>query len=134
MPGIPDIAKRGGISGSSDTDRTDWLRVCASAALVDRAEGLRFEVSVGGKPLPAFVIRHDGRARAYLNQCAHVPVELDWQAGRFFDDEGQYLICATHGATYRPDDGFCVAGPCRGRRLQALECEEHSGGVWVRRP
>ena len=27
----------------------------------------------------------DGVVRAYLNRCAHVPVELDWVEGEFFD-------------------------------------------------
>ena len=132
MPGIAHFGNGGGIDESGANLFAGWLRVCSSAALVDRGEGVRFEVQVGGRPLPAFVIRHDGRVHAYLNQCAHVPVELDWQPGRFFDDEGQFLICATHGATYRPNDGLCVAGPCRGRRLRGLDCTEHSGNVWVR--
>lgn len=112
-----------------------WMKVCPSAALVDGGEGVRFDLSPqSGLPGPvaAFVVRHEGRAFAYVNRCAHVPVELDWQPGRFFDDEGKYLICATHGATYRPHDGVCIAGPCRGRRLQALECQEHAAQIWVR--
>ena len=112
-----------------------WVSVCPSHSLADRGEGVRFDLaSQSGHrtPIPAFVVRYGGRAFAYVNQCAHVSVELDWQPGRFFDDEGEHLICATHGATYRPHDGVCVAGPCRGRRLQALECEERSGQIWVR--
>lgn len=127
----------GGVDGDPSSQDAGWMRVCSSDSLLERGEGVRFEVQAPegpGTPLPAFVIRHGGRVHAYLNQCAHVPVELDWQPGRFLDDQGEYLICATHGATYRPHDGVCVAGPCRGRRLQALDCDEHSGDVWVRRP
>ncbi|MEK9777197.1 MAG: Rieske 2Fe-2S domain-containing protein, partial [Quisquiliibacterium sp.] len=82
-------------------------------------------------PRPAFVVRYDGLPRAFLNQCMHVPVELDWQPGRFFDLDGLYLICATHGATYDPVDGLCVAGPCQGRRLIALPVAEHDSAIWV---
>jgi nitrite reductase/ring-hydroxylating ferredoxin subunit len=60
-----------------------------------------------------------------------VPVELDWVPGKFFDDGGLYLICATHGAMYEPDSGQCVGGPCRGARLEPLAVREHEGGVWV---
>lgn len=112
-----------------------WLRICESARLVERGEGVRFDLppgSSGHQARAAFAIRHDERVRAYLNQCAHVPVELDWLPGKFLDESREFLICATHGATYRPDDGFCVGGPCKGRRLQALECMEHEGHVWVR--
>lgn len=82
-------------------------------------------------PRPAFVVRHDGVARAYLNRCAHVAVELDWPSGQFFDDSGLYLVCATHGATYRAADGRCVGGPCRGSSLVALQTRESNGKVWV---
>jgi nitrite reductase/ring-hydroxylating ferredoxin subunit len=108
------------------------LKLCASTELVDGGRGIRFEVSSpDGGVHSAFAVRHQGTVRAYLNQCAHIPVELDWQPGNFFDAEGQYLICATHGATYRPSDGFCVAGPCRGSSLVALDCLERDGQVWV---
>ena len=48
----------------------------------------------------AFAVRFRGRVRAFLNRCGHLPVELDWEEGRFFDASGLYLICATHGALY----------------------------------
>ena len=110
--------------------------MCSASNLVERGVGVRFEFEPPGRgaagTLPAFVIRHCGVVRAYLNQCAHVPVELDWMPGQFLDESGDFLICATHGAMYQPHDGYCVAGPCRGRRLQALVCEESDGQVWVR--
>ena len=33
-------------------------------------------------------------------------------------------ICATHGAMYSPDSGYCVQGPCRGGRLEAVPVVE----------
>ncbi len=66
-----------------------------------------------------FFVRYDGnRPFGYLNQCAHVPMELDWSEGKFFESSGLYLMCATHGAIYEPDTGKCVGGPCRGARLR----------------
>lgn len=78
----------------------------------------------------AFVVRFDGRVHGYLNQCRHVPSELDWQPGRFFVDSGLYLLCATHGAMYEPDTGLCVSGPCIGGRLRVLRVDEREGSVW----
>jgi nitrite reductase/ring-hydroxylating ferredoxin subunit len=103
--------------------------ICDSAALVDGGKGVRFSVLREGKPLPAFVVRYDGRAHAYLNQCAHIAVELDWVEGEFFDRTGLYLICTTHGATYEPDTGHCIMGPCKGQRLHALAVAERDGKV-----
>lgn len=82
-------------------------------------------------PAKAFAIRYDGRVYAYINNCAHKPSELDWIAGEFFDMEGLYLICATHGATYEPDTGRCIAGPCVGASLISVAVEEHDGNVYV---
>ena len=109
-----------------------WLDVCASGDLIEGGDGVRFEWRAsgeGGPTVPAFVVRFDRREHAYLNRSAHVAMELDWLPGRFFDDAGLYLICATHGATYEPDSGQCVAGPCRGAALVALRCEEGGGRV-----
>jgi nitrite reductase/ring-hydroxylating ferredoxin subunit len=109
-----------------------WRRVAECDALAEGGDGVRFTVPrTGDGEVAAFVVRYDGEPRAFLNRCAHVPVELDWQAGRFFDDSGLYLVCATHGAMYSPEDGRCAGGPCRGRGLEMLRAAEADGSVWV---
>ncbi|WP_454711037.1 Rieske (2Fe-2S) protein [Cupriavidus nantongensis] len=106
------------------------VRLCAADALQEGGPGVRFSVAVEQREIGAFVVRFDGVAHAYLNQCAHVPMELDWQEGRFFDASGLYLMCATHGAVYAPDSGECVGGPCRGAALAKLQVEERDGQVY----
>lgn len=106
--------------------------ICAVDDLAEGGKGVRFEVLHRGEPAPAFAVRFDGRVHAYLNRCAHVSVPLDWNVGEFFDLSGLYLVCATHGATYLPDSGQCVAGPCRGARLVALEVIEREDGIYLR--
>ena len=91
--------------------------ICASTDLPERG-ARRFEVSLAGENAPAFAVRFNGRVRAYLNRCAHVPIELDWKPGEFFDFSGLYLVCAAHGALYAPESGSCVAGRCDGRGLK----------------
>lgn len=76
------------------------------------------------------MVRYRGQVHAFLNRCAHVPVQLDWQEGEFFDSDARYLICATHGALYEPGTGYCVMGPCRGRRLVSLQVWEVDGQVY----
>jgi nitrite reductase/ring-hydroxylating ferredoxin subunit len=111
----------------------DGLRlICESDALQDGGTGVRFEVVRAGETLPAFVVRFDGLCHAYLNQCAHVPVELDFEEGVFFDDSGLYLVCSTHGALYAPESGGCLGGPCNGRGLTALSVVEQEGNVYLR--
>lgn len=108
----------------------DAVRLCAAADLEEGGLGVRFSVMVDSREIGAFVVRFDGAAHGYLNQCAHVPMELDWQEGRFFDSSGLYLMCATHGAVYAPDSGECLGGPCRGAALAKLRVEERDGQVF----
>ncbi len=107
----------------------DQRVICASGDLPDGGRGVRFAVDWHGQAMPAFVIRYQGVAHAFLNQCGHVPVELDWQEGEFFDDDGVYLICATHGALYSPKDGHCITGRCSGKGLTSLPVEERDNRI-----
>jgi len=66
-----------------------------------------------------------------VNRCAHVPVELDWNEGDFFDVSGEYLICATHGAHYQPQTGYCVMGPCAGKSLLKIKTLESDNQIMI---
>ncbi|WP_365962078.1 Rieske 2Fe-2S domain-containing protein [Sulfuritalea sp.] len=109
----------------------DRRLLCASDDLVEGGRGLRFMVDRHGHSEPAFAVRFRGEARAYLNRCGHVPVELDWQQGEFFDHSGLYLICATHGALYAPESGRCLGGRCNGKGLIALAVVEDGGQIYL---
>jgi nitrite reductase/ring-hydroxylating ferredoxin subunit len=106
--------------------------ICASGALLDSGRGVRFEVEYFGEKAPAFVVRYQGRVQGYLNRCAHVEMELDWQEGVFFDSDGRDLLCSTHGATYEARTGRCIGGPCSGRALVKLRVEERDGNVYFK--
>jgi nitrite reductase/ring-hydroxylating ferredoxin subunit len=105
--------------------------ICAGNDLADAGRGVRFEVTRHGQSQPAFAIRFDGAAHAFLNQCGHIPVELDWQQGEFFDHSRLYLVCATHGALYHPASGQCLGGRCAGRGLIPVPIVERDGHVYV---
>ncbi|HXC38324.1 MAG TPA: Rieske 2Fe-2S domain-containing protein [Burkholderiales bacterium] len=103
--------------------------ICASAELEEAGTGVRFEVTRHGAVEPAFVVRYGGLPRAYLNRCAHVPTELDWQPGEFFDMTKTLLICSMHGAQYYPENGRCYLGPCRNGGLVPLQVVERDGNI-----
>jgi nitrite reductase/ring-hydroxylating ferredoxin subunit len=107
---------------------TQSIFLCTSAELVDSAEAIPFEVIYGAQSCRAFAVRYQGQVHAYLNRCAHVPMEMDYQSNRFFDSTGHSLICATHGATYQPQTGLCRSGPCRGGLIK-IALSEVSGSV-----
>jgi nitrite reductase/ring-hydroxylating ferredoxin subunit len=83
-----------------------------------------------GRSVRGFAIRFEGQAYAYLNQCAHVPMEMDYQPNQFFDSTGQWLMCATHGAIYRPQTGECRGGPCRGGLIKIALTESNGAVHW----
>jgi len=106
------------------------LFVCDGADLQDAGRGVRFKLLAHGRPGTGFVVRHGGQVFAYLNQCAHVPIELDWKEGEFFESGGQYIMCATHGAVYEPSSGRCAGGLCRGGRLHPIGVRESAGKIY----
>jgi nitrite reductase/ring-hydroxylating ferredoxin subunit len=103
--------------------------LCASVNLAERGRAHVFDLQEFGLPAIGFALRFDGQVVGYLNRCAHVPTELDWQPGEFLDSQREWIICSIHGALYRPSDGRCVAGPCAGRALKPLRIEERDGRV-----
>jgi nitrite reductase/ring-hydroxylating ferredoxin subunit len=106
--------------------------ICASAALDEGGDGVRFEIERTGATASGFAIRFAGVVHAYLNRCAHVGVELDWEPGKFFDSERLLLICSSHGALYDPSTGACLGGPCGGGGLEKLAIEERDGEVLLK--
>ena len=93
----------------------------STEGLVDRGKGLRFDVENSvGETIPAFAVKFDGQYFAYLNRCGHIAVQLDYMPGDFFSDDGQTIVCATHGAEYAPETGACLGGPCYGVGLEPL--------------
>lgn len=99
-------------------------RICLCRDLENSGVGVRFAVQLDGRSRSAFVIRFGGELKAFVNECGHIGVELDWQPGSFFDITGQQLICSTHGARYNPLTGECISGRCAGRGLIPIKVRE----------
>ncbi len=73
-----------------------------------------------GHEQPIFLIRVGQQVYGYVNSCPHTRVALNWQAEMFLNLERDYLQCATHGALFRIEDGYCVRGPCSGESLRPV--------------
>ncbi len=74
------------------------------------------------------LLRFGDQVRAYLNVCPHAGRPLNWAPGRFLLAHGQ-LVCAAHGAAFKPEDGSCIGGPCRGESLTSYAVEVVDGQV-----
>ncbi len=118
--------------------------ICYADQIEEGRMGFRFRVKSSDVPQwldtplhgtdqihPAFVVRYNGQAYAYLNRCAHVAMEMDWMPGQFFTLDRQHIICATHDAQYLPDTGECIAGPCPvGAKLVDIPVLEREQGIY----
>src|SRR5262249_44456182 len=74
------------------------------------------------------------RVVGYRNICPHIGTPLDLIPGEFLTWDKAQILCRTHGARFRIDDGLCVSGPCRGRRLAALTLRVADGRVAMTAP
>lgn len=67
-----------------------------------------------------FVVRRGREFFGYVNSCPHTGTPLDWIEDQFMTRDTGRIMCATHGAEFRIDDGRCVNGPCIGDTLRRL--------------
>jgi nitrite reductase/ring-hydroxylating ferredoxin subunit len=101
--------------------------LCRLDALADGG-GRSVELEPGK---PGLLLLRDGAAlRAYVNSCPHRGTPLDLVPDRLRDESGRFLVCATHGAQFRVEDGYCVAGPCAGAYLRVAPVALRRDG-WV---
>lgn len=105
------------------------IELCSSA---DLPEGTSkgFQINSGS----IFIVRKDRTLYAYRNACPHLGIPLEWSKDKFLDDEGELIQCATHGALFKIDDGFCVYGPCANQSLSRISVEERDGKIYVFSP
>ena len=78
-----------------------------------------------------FVLRAGVGVKAFVNRCPHQGTPLNWTPDRFLDLEREHIICATHGAVFQIEDGFCISGPCSGDALEPVAAEVRDGDVYV---
>lgn len=89
----------------------------------------KFTLRCQGKTVEGILVCYGGKVFAYLNQCCHIPISMDWMDNQFFSEDRRYLICANHGATYEPTTGECVWGPCCGASLIRIPLEVDGGRI-----
>lgn len=109
----------------------DLHPLCNAADLLEGGEACPFDVRYQGQTSRAFALRWRGQVYGYVNRCSHVAQEMDWRPNHFLDLTGLHIVCASHGALFRPDTGQCVGGPGRGPLIK-IGMVEHAGVVFWR--
>jgi nitrite reductase/ring-hydroxylating ferredoxin subunit len=110
------------------------MRKLISLADLQAQGSFKFHYRQEGIPREGFVAFFAGQVVAYENVCRHVPITLDYGDARFFNAQGTHFICRTHGATYEPLTGKCIAGPCTGASLKPLHVELRDEAIWFQDP
>lgn len=104
-------------------------RLCSLDELQDM-QPVVVDARVGGEPESLVLIRKGDQVSVFLNVCPHAGRRLDWAPGKFLMEGGR-LVCAAHGASFDMPSGACVAGPCKGQSMSALEARVEAGEVWL---
>jgi len=78
-----------------------------------------------------FLVYREGRLGAFVNDCPHAHTPLDVIQDQFLNLEKSLLLCATHGALFRIDDGRCVYGPCKGKALTPVPVHIKDGVIFI---
>lgn len=89
------------------------------------------ECGTGADRLDLILLRRGEKIFAYINSCPHQGTPLETFPDKFLDQTRQLLICSTHGARFRVEDGFCIEGPCDGASLQRVAVHVRNGAVFV---
>ena len=82
------------------------------ALAIDFAEGeARFSL---------IVALSNGVVHGFENVCPHAHYPLERPDGRVPTQEGRFLICTAHGASFDVETGRCVGGPAAGKGLKPV--------------
>jgi len=101
-------------------------RLCALAEIEENGSK-GFEIN--GNNL--FAVKKGGSVFVYRNRCPHAGLPLNWLPDQFLDYDKELIQCTAHGALFRIDNGQCVAGPCPGASLEAVEFSIVDGEIWI---
>ncbi|MFZ2028806.1 MAG: Rieske 2Fe-2S domain-containing protein [Vitreimonas sp.] len=73
--------------------------------------------------------RKGGAIAAFHNRCAHAGYPLQHADGRVLVQQGRYIVCGAHGASYELKSGACAGGPCNGDALTRIAIVVKAGEI-----
>lgn len=84
-----------------------------------------------GQVLSALVTRRGDRIAAFRNKCPHAGYPLQRADGRIVVQNGRYIVCAAHGASFTLERGACAGGPCNRQGLEPIAIVVRDGAVFT---
>lgn len=102
------------------------IPICALSEIADgKSKGFELE----GHSF--FIVRQGEHIYAYLNQCPHMGIPLEWTPDEFLSIDGSHIQCCTHGAMFEINNGYCIYGPCYGDSLQSIHVTVQDGMIYL---
>ena len=113
------------------TASIDVERVICRVDDLGSAGARGFAIGSGDWPLRGFVVKVGESVRGYINRGPHAGHPLNLRPNHFLTADDALILCSSHGALFEKLTGYCVAGPCAGRSLQAIGLKIESGFVML---
>lgn len=85
----------------------------------------------GDARISLLLTRRGRHVACFRNRCSHANYPLQRADGRISVQDGRYMLCAAHGASYTLEEGACAGGPCNGAGLERLAVAVRDGSVFV---
>ena len=105
---------------------------CLCALDEIREPGARgFLFGEGKARFDMFIVRQGDDVVGYVNECPHAFTPLETWPDKFLTLAEDEIICSTHGALFRIEDGLCTSGPCTGKRLVPVPVAVKDGMVII---
>ncbi len=64
-----------------------------------------------GEEVDIFVVRKDDQAYAYVNECPHQSLPMNWNSDNMMTRNRERILCVMHGATFDIESGEMHTGP-----------------------
>jgi nitrite reductase/ring-hydroxylating ferredoxin subunit len=97
-PGQPDASR---VLRSGDI-------LCRLSDLTDPGSKGPFNVVLGTEETEIFLVRNDGKVRAFVNVCPHRYLPLNWKDDSFLTLDKSRILCVVHAAIFDSDTGDCL--------------------------
>ncbi|WP_041522781.1 Rieske (2Fe-2S) protein [Gilvimarinus agarilyticus] len=81
--------------------------------------------------MSVFSVRRGEQVYLYRNLCPHIHIPLEWVEHEFLTADSCLIQCANHGALFTIESGQCIAGPCNGQSLLAIEPVIRDGALYA---
>lgn len=85
------------------------------------------------EPFVSILITRKGETiAAFRNKCPHAGYPLQRSNGEVMVQQGRFMVCAAHGASFELESGECAGGPCNnGDALERIAIVIREGNVCV---